>query len=113
MGGKGSVLSKTLAGTLKHFKMTVWDENYTLVVPLSFEKILIRLKKKQRTLFDELEKKIVRIKSHPELGKPLRNSLRNYRRVQTGSHVLLYEINSLEVRLIDFDHHDVIYKKYR
>ena len=86
---------------------------YVLVVPPSFEKILIRLKKKQRSLFTDLSKKVNRIVLSPELGKPLRNSLRNYRRSQIGSHVLLYEIIQNEVRLIDFDHHNVIYKKYK
>lgn len=87
-------------------------ERYVLVVPPSFEKILIRLKRKQQSLLGELSKKIKRIVVSPELGKPLRNVLRNYRRIQIGSHVLLYEIVQNEVRLIDFDHHNVIYKKY-
>jgi len=47
------------------------------------------------------------------LGKPLRNTLRNYRRVHVDPFVLLYEIRMLEVRLMDFDHHDKIYKKYK
>jgi len=89
------------------------SRRYVLVIPPAFEKILIRLKKKQQSLFTDLRKKINRVALYPELGKPLRNTLRNYRRVQIGSRVLLYEIIYGEVRLIDFDHHDIIYKKYR
>jgi len=49
----------------------------------------------------------------PALGKPLRNVLRNYRRLHVDSYVLLYEIKQQEIRLLDFDHHDNIYKKYQ
>jgi len=84
---------------------------YVLVIPLEFERVLKSLKKKA-TLLQQLDIKIAKILKEPELGKPLRNVLRNYRRVHIGSHVLIYEINQKEVRLLDFDHHDNIYKKY-
>lgn len=84
---------------------------YTLVVPSPFERILKRLKSKKPTLFWELKKRIEKILAEPERGKPLRNVLRNYRRVHIDSFVLIYEISGQEVRLLDFDHHDRIYKK--
>lgn len=87
--------------------------NYTLVVPVEFEKILKKLKNKKPEVFKNLEKKIDRVMREPILGKPLRNTLRNYRRVHLDPFVLIYEIQKLEVRLIDFDHHDKIYKKYK
>ena len=84
---------------------------YILVVPLEFERILRSLKKKADVL-RQLNSKIAKILKEPKLGKPLRNVLRNYRRIHIGSYVLLYEINQQEIRLLDFDHHDNIYKKY-
>lgn len=85
---------------------------YVLVVPREFERILKSLKKRGN-LFKQLDVKIAKILDGPELGKPLRNVLRNCRRVHIGSYVLIYEINQQEIRLLDFDHHDNIYKKRR
>lgn len=85
---------------------------YVLVIPDAFEPVLKRLKKRQ-----DLEKKfsahVKKILREPMLGKPLRNVLKNYRRIHIESYVLIYEIQGQEVRLIDFDRHDNIYKKYR
>ena len=87
------------------------ETNYILAIPPEFQRILKSLKKKN-TLLQELDGKIAKILKEPKLGKPLRNVLRNYRRIHVGSYVLVYEINQNEVRLLDFDHHDNIYKKY-
>ncbi len=58
-----------------------------------------------------VENQIIKIITNPFCGKPLRNVLKNIRRVRIDSYVLLYEINQNEVRFLDFDHHDKIYKK--
>lgn len=85
---------------------------YVLAIPPRFERILKALKKKPE-LLRKLQNQIFKILREPQLGKPLRNVLRNYRRVHINSHVLIYEIQGQEVRLMDFDHHDNVYKKYR
>ncbi|OGI65844.1 hypothetical protein A3H53_04515 [Candidatus Nomurabacteria bacterium RIFCSPLOWO2_02_FULL_40_10] len=87
--------------------------SYILVIPPSFEVIFKKLKTKKPDVFKNLENKIDKVVQNPILGKPLRNTLRNYRRVHMDPFVLMYEIHMLEVRLIDFDHHDKIYKKYK
>lgn len=85
---------------------------YTLAFEPGVEGIIRSLKKKNPDLFREVESGIIKILRSPELGKPLRNALRNQRRIHiAGSFVLLYEIIGTEVRLLDFDHHDRIYKK--
>ena len=84
---------------------------YVLVIPLEFERVLKSLRKKT-TLLRQLDNKIAKILREPKLGKPLRNALRNYRRIHIDSYVLIYEIYQDEVRLLDFDQHDNIYKKY-
>ena len=86
-------------------------ERYVLVVPSHFERILKQLKRKKPTLLADLERQIAKILRDPAIGKPLRNVLRNYRRVHVGSFVLIYEIHNKEIRLLDFGHHDRIYKK--
>ncbi len=88
------------------------DQHYTLSYGPTFGRILKKLKRRDRALFGELERGIAKILMEPTLGKPLRNVLRNYRRIHIGgSFVLLYEIQETVVRLLDFDHHDRIYKK--
>lgn len=55
--------------------------NYALVIPAPFEAILKKLKNKKPDVLKVLEKKIEKILASPVLGKPLRNTLRNYRRI--------------------------------
>lgn len=86
---------------------------YTLVSSTPFERVFRRLKKKNPDLARALVSHFPKLEREPELGKPLRHALRTFRRIHVeGSFVLLYEIQDLEVHLIDFDHHDRIYKKY-
>lgn len=85
---------------------------YTLAFEPGVERIFKSLKKKNPDLFRKVESGIVKILRSPEFGKPLGNVLSGQRRIHiAGSFVLLYEINGTEVRLLDFDHHDKIYKK--
>lgn len=85
---------------------------YTLTVDPACKRIFKTIKSKKPSLFKDLQKQVLKIVKEPNLGKPLRNVLRNRRRVQIGSFVLIYEIYGNEIRLLDFDHHDRIYKKY-
>ena len=87
-------------------------EGYEIIFGPGFDRIVHRLRKNPGLLramithFPKLERE-------PELGKPLRHALRNFRRIHVeGSFVLLYEIKEYAIVLIDFDHHDRIYKKY-
>ncbi len=75
-----------------------------------FEKSIRKLKKQDPILVKRLEQQVVKILRDPILGKPLRNVLRNCRRVQIGSFVLIYEVTESAIRLLDFDHHDRVYK---
>jgi len=75
------------------------------------ERILRRCKRKDRELFTEIQKQIEKIIREPQIGKPLRYTLKNRRRMHTGSFVLVYEFHEGELRFLDFDHHDKIYKK--
>ena len=85
---------------------------YTFVFDIAFDRAIRLLKKKKPSLFNKVSAQIEKIIRAPTLGKPLRNVLRNYRRVHVGSFVIIYEIKDLEIRFLDFDHHDRIYKKY-
>lgn len=76
-----------------------------------FEWVLLKLAKKNRHLFSEIQTQITKILREPTVGKPLRHVLKNRRRLHVGSFVLVYEFHNGELRFIDFDHHDKIYKK--
>lgn len=86
--------------------------SYILTIPDEFEPILKRIKKRP-DLFKKFSNQVNKLLREPLLGKPLRNILRNYRRLHIGSYVLIYEIYGNEIRLLDFDHHDRVYKKYK
>jgi mRNA-degrading endonuclease RelE of RelBE toxin-antitoxin system len=61
-----------------------------------------------------IDRKVQQILDDPYRFKPLRKPLQNKPRVHVGGpFVLIYEINEKEnmVTLLDFDHHDNIYKR--
>lgn len=87
---------------------------YTLTLAYQYKDSLKRVKRNKPDLLVSLEAGVAKVLRNPELGKPLRNVLRNRRQIHiAGSFVLLYEIAGTEVRLLDFDHHNKIYKKKR
>jgi mRNA-degrading endonuclease RelE of RelBE toxin-antitoxin system len=75
------------------------------------ERAFIRIKS-DKNLFSRVEHQLLKIIREPMLGKPLRYSLKNRRRVHVGSFVLVYEFHGGELRFLGFDHHDRIYKKH-
>jgi YafQ family addiction module toxin component len=86
---------------------------YKLSVKESLDRKLKELGKKDRELLLLIDKKVKEILQDPFRFKPLKKPLQNKRRVHVGgSFVLIYEINEEKsiVTLVDFDHHDNIYK---
>ncbi len=86
---------------------------YKLSVKESLDRKLKKLGKKDRELLLLIDKKVKEILQDPFRFKPLKKPLQNKRRVHVGgSFVLIYEINEEKsiVTLVDFDHHDNIYK---
>jgi len=72
-----------------------------------------KLKKKNREMLVLVDSKVQEILDNPYRFKSLRKPLQNKRRVHIGgSFVLIYEVNEDEkiITLLDFDHHDNIYK---
>lgn len=82
-----------------------------VVFSIEFVKILEKMAKKDKPGVKNIEEQVYKIAANPIIGKPLRNVLKNYRRVHIGSFVLIYKIESDEVTFMDYDHHDRIYKK--
>ena len=86
---------------------------YKLAVKESLDRKFKKLKKKDREILILIDRKVQEILDNPYRFKPLRKPLQNKRRVHVGgSFVLIYDVNEDEkiVTLLDFDHHDNIYK---
>jgi len=83
----------------------------SFVFSAEFKKILEKIAKKNKPTLKEIEDRVYKIISNPLVGKPLRNLMKNYRRVHIGSFVLIYKIENEEITFVDYDHHDHIYKK--
>lgn len=69
--------------------------------------------KRQRFQLLAINKKVLEIRENPHRFKPLRNTMRGFRRVHIDkSFVLVYSIDEPRKTVIleDFDHHDKIYR---
>jgi len=87
---------------------------YSLEIPKHLDRIFLKLAKRDRKQLKAIHAKITQILEHPHHFKPLRGDLKGARRVHIhSSFVLLYEIDEKNrvVRLLNYDHHDVIYEK--
>ena len=86
---------------------------YTIEVSELADGKFYKIAKKNKVLFEAINKKIEEIKINPEHFKPLRGQMKGERRVHFGHFVMTFEINYTKkiVKILDFDHHDKIYRK--
>ncbi len=86
--------------------------SYAILYSEELEKAFQKFRKKDPALYTRLFKKIISIAQKPYQGKPLRNVLKNRWRTQIGHYVLVYRIDeeNKTIELIEFDHHDKVYK---
>ena len=82
---------------------------YSVEFGIEFEKSMKKLKKKDKVLFEQIQKKLIEIIQNPEHYKPLRNVFAGFRRIHFGSFVLIYKIESNLIRVISLEHHDKAY----
>ena len=82
---------------------------YSIGFSAEFEKSMKKLKKKDKTAFEQIQKKLAEIVENPEHYKPLKNILAGFRRLHFGGFVLIYAIENNIVRIISLDHHDRAY----
>ena len=82
---------------------------YSIEFSDEFDHSMRKLKKKDKVLFEQIQKKLLEVVENPEHFKPLRNVLAGYRRIHFGSVVLIYTIDGETVRIISLDHHDRAY----
>ena len=88
---------------------------YNYEVMPNLQRILNKLFKKDKSRYEQVMNKIEEIinSSDVEHYKNLRYDLSDKKRVQIGHFVLVFSFIKSENKIIflDFDHHDVIYKK--
>jgi mRNA-degrading endonuclease RelE of RelBE toxin-antitoxin system len=86
---------------------------YEVAVNANMSKILKKLKKKNRQLYDAVLKKAQEISTEPHRYKILKHEKSGISRVHLDPFVLTFSIDDeLKIVLLeDFDHHDSIYKK--
>ena len=83
--------------------------DYSIEFSDELEQSIKKLKKRNKVLFEQIQKKLVEIAENPEHYKPLKNILAGFRRIHFGSFVLIYKIEGQIVRIISLDHHDKSY----
>ena len=87
---------------------------YKLLVSAEVDKKFKKLRKKSKKRLQIINKKVQQILQDPHHFKPLRGDLKGARRVHINkSFVLIYEVDEKKklIRILDYDHHDKIYKK--
>jgi len=86
---------------------------YSLEVKEGVDRTFARMAKKDRERLEAVERKVAEILEDPRRFKPLRAPMQNKRRVHVGPFVLVYEIDEARgvVVLLDFEHHDKVYRR--
>ena len=86
-----------------------------VILSSDFKKNVRAIKRKDKSLFDAVEKKISQIASLDVQSlhhfKNLRAPLQAYKRVHVGSYVLLFRVENDTVILEAFNHHDQVYMR--
>lgn len=81
----------------------------------NLDRILSKLSKKDRDIYEQILKKIYDIcnSSNIEHYKNLKHDLKEFKRVHIGQFVLVFRFDKKEnlIYFADFDHHDKIYLK--
>ena len=79
---------------------------HRLVVSLDIPKIPKKWKEKVRRSVE------TRLTSHPDLyGKPLRRSLKGYRKLRVGDYRVIFKIKGNMVTILLIQHRSVVYKE--
>lgn len=88
--------------------------SFRIIISDDLRKTLVILKRKDKTMLEMVEKKIVQIASLDPVSiqhfKNLRSPLSDFKRVHLGSYVLLFRVQANNIIFDSFEHHDKIYQ---
>jgi mRNA-degrading endonuclease RelE of RelBE toxin-antitoxin system len=89
--------------------------SFLIIISDELKKTLVNLKRKDKTLFQMAEKKILQIASTDPIAiqhfKNLHSPLNEFKRVHLGSYVLLFRVQVDKIIFEALEHHDKVYKK--
>jgi YafQ family addiction module toxin component len=85
---------------------------YSIINSPKVDLIFRKLARKNPKQLGAITRKLEQIAETPYRFKPLSNILKGRRRVHFGSFVIVYSIDETNktVKLLDYDHHDNVYK---
>jgi len=77
------------------------------------QEVMKKLSKKDKSLYEQLLKKIDEIINCPDIGhyKNLKYNMKDSKRVHIGHFVLVFQYSEGIINFDDFDHHDNVYGK--
>ncbi len=91
--------------------------SFRVIISDELKKTLIILKRKDKTMYQIIEKKILQIASLDSISiqhfKNLRSPLSDFKRVHLGSYVLIFHVQTDKIIFEAFEHHDEIYQQRR
>lgn len=91
--------------------------SFRIIISDDLRKTLVILKRKDKIMFEMVEKKIVQIASLDPVSikhfKNLRSPLSDFKRVHLGSYVLLFHVQANNIIFDACEHHDNIYQRRR
>jgi len=65
----------------------------------------------RKRIKEAIEKKLM---THQEVfGKPLRRSLKNYRKLRIGEYRVIYRIEEVQIKIFIIGHRSIVYEKVR
>ena len=89
--------------------------NFQVILSDELKKKLTNLKRKDKTTYTAVKKKIIQItssdKSTIQHFKNLRHPMNELKRVHIGSFVLIFGLKDNTIIFEEFEHHDKVYKK--
>jgi len=89
--------------------------NFQVIFSDELKKKLSTLKRKDKTTYNTVKKKITQISSSDKQSiqhfKNLRRPMNEFKRVHLGSFVLIFKLKDNTLIFEEFEHHDKIYKK--
>ncbi len=87
---------------------------HKFLIEEKLEKIMIKLERKNKILYEQLKKKVSEIISSDNIEhyKNLTHNMKDLKRVHVGHFVLVFSFDKKNnlISFEDFDHHDNIYK---
>jgi mRNA-degrading endonuclease RelE of RelBE toxin-antitoxin system len=85
------------------------EKNYEIVTLPTVKDFLDILKRRNKSLHDEIMKTLKVLKKNLSKGKPLKNKLKNYRSLRVKKYRIIYKVKENEIRIYSIDKRETVY----